>query len=118
MSVFGVFFGPYFLTFRLNKKIHRVNLHIQSECGRMGTRKFLNTDYFEEGNHLEYNIKKSQIYFKNLWCKHRKRASNDCCKRDKFIRVCILKICPKYANIKIVHVYLPPSQNYQYWRGI
>ena len=33
------FFGPYFPAFGLNTKICEVNLHIQSECGKIRTKK-------------------------------------------------------------------------------
>ena len=35
--------GPYFLVFGLNTEIYRVNLHMQSECGNVWTRK--NSEY-------------------------------------------------------------------------
>ena len=40
------FSGPYFPAFRLNTYIYKVNLRIQSECGKMRTRKAQNTDTF------------------------------------------------------------------------
>ena len=40
------FSGPYFAAFRLNREINSVNLHIQSECEKMRTRKTPNTDTF------------------------------------------------------------------------
>ena len=39
MSKYGVFSGPYFTVFGLNTEIYSVNLHIQSECRKIGTRK-------------------------------------------------------------------------------
>ena len=36
---FWSFFVPYFLTFELNTEIYSVNLRIQSECGKIRTRK-------------------------------------------------------------------------------
>ena len=40
------FSGPYFLAFGLNTKKYRVSLRIQSECGKIRTRKTTNTDTF------------------------------------------------------------------------
>ena len=39
MSKYGVFSGPYFPVFKLNTKIHPVNLRIQSKYGKIQTRK-------------------------------------------------------------------------------
>ena len=38
--------GPYFPAFILNTEIYSVSLHIQSECGKIGTRITPNTDTF------------------------------------------------------------------------
>ena len=38
-------FGPYFPPFGLNTEIYSVKLRIQSECGKIKTRKTLNTDF-------------------------------------------------------------------------
>ena len=40
------FSGPYFAAFRLNKERYQVSLRIQSECGKIRTRKTPNTDAF------------------------------------------------------------------------
>ena len=40
------FSGPHFSAFGLNTDIYSVNLRIQSECGKMRTRKTPNTDTF------------------------------------------------------------------------
>ena len=40
------FSGPHFPAFGLSTKIYGVNLLIQSECGKLRTRKTLNTDTF------------------------------------------------------------------------
>ena len=40
------FSGPYFPVFGLKTERHFVSLHIQSECGKMRTRKTANTDTF------------------------------------------------------------------------
>ena len=40
------FFWPVFLAFELNTEICSVNLHIQSVCGKIRTRKTLKTDTF------------------------------------------------------------------------
>ena len=40
------FSGPYFPVFGLNTEIYSVNLRIQSECGKIQTRKTQNTDTF------------------------------------------------------------------------
>ena len=40
------YFGPYFPAFGLNMEGYGVSLHIQSECGKMGTRITPNTDTF------------------------------------------------------------------------
>ena len=40
------FSGPYFAAFRLNKERYQVSLRIQSECGKIRTRKTPNTDPF------------------------------------------------------------------------
>ena len=39
VSKYGVFSGSYFPVFELNTEIYSVNLHIQSECGKIRTRK-------------------------------------------------------------------------------
>ena len=39
MSKYGVFSGPYFPTFALNTERYGVSLRIQSECGKIWTRK-------------------------------------------------------------------------------
>ena len=39
VSKYGVFSGPYFPLFGLNTERYGVNLHIQSECGKIRTRK-------------------------------------------------------------------------------
>ena len=39
VSKYGVFSGPYFPAFGLNTEIYSVNLSIQSECGKIRTRK-------------------------------------------------------------------------------
>ena len=38
------FSGPYFPTFGLNTEIRRVNLRFSSKCGKIRSRKTLNTD--------------------------------------------------------------------------
>ena len=40
------FTSPYFPAFGLNTEIYRVNLPIKSECGKIRTKKTLNTDTF------------------------------------------------------------------------
>ena len=40
------FSGPYFPAFGLNAEIIRVNLRIQSECGKIRTRKTPNSEIF------------------------------------------------------------------------
>ena len=39
VSKYGVFSGPYFPAFGLNTERHEVSLRIQSECGKIQTRK-------------------------------------------------------------------------------
>ena len=39
MSKYGVFSGPYFPVFGLNKERYSVSLRIQSECGKIRTRR-------------------------------------------------------------------------------
>ena len=46
------FSGPYFPAFGLKMEIYGVNLRIQSECGKIWTRKTPNTDTF----HAVYRI--------------------------------------------------------------
>ena len=41
VSKYGVFSGPYFAAFGLNTDIYSVNFRIQSECGKIWTRKKL-----------------------------------------------------------------------------
>ena len=53
VSVFGVFSGPYFTTFRLNAERYSVSLLTQSECGKIQTRKAPNMDIF----HAMFKIK-------------------------------------------------------------
>ena len=40
------FFWYVFSGFRLNREVYSVNLHINSECGKIRTRKTPNTDTF------------------------------------------------------------------------
>ena len=44
------FSGPYFLTFGLNTERYGVSLHMQSECGKIQTRKTPNTNTFHAVN--------------------------------------------------------------------
>ena len=46
MRVFGVFLVRIFPVFGLNTEIYRVNLRIQSECGKKQTRETTNTDSY------------------------------------------------------------------------
>ena len=48
MCPFHSFSGAHFPEFALNIEIYLVNFHIQSECGKTQTRKFLNMDTFHE----------------------------------------------------------------------
>ena len=48
MCPFHSFSDAHFLDFGLNIEIYFVNFHIQSECGKTQTRKFLNMDTFHE----------------------------------------------------------------------
>ena len=45
-----MFSGPYFSAFGLNMEIYKVNLRIQSECGKIRTRKTPNRDPFHAVN--------------------------------------------------------------------
>ena len=56
------FSGPYFPAFGLNTEIYGVNLPIQSECGKIRTRKTPNTDTF----YVVYLIS-VLLCFDNLW---------------------------------------------------
>ena len=51
------FAGPYFPAFGLNTEIYTVSLRIQSECGKIWTRKTLNTDIFHPVNTLRVVVK-------------------------------------------------------------
>ena len=63
MSVFGVFSGLYFPAFGMNKEIYKVNLRIQSECGKMHTRKTPNTDNFHAVQHwTKHGSRKLQLF--------------------------------------------------------
>ena len=44
--------GPHFFAIVLNTEIYRVNLNIQSECGKMRTRKTLDMDNFHAAKKL------------------------------------------------------------------
>ena len=66
------FSGPYFAAFRLNKERYQVSLRIQSECGKIRTRKTPNTELF------------TQFYFRDcyhwismrfIWFKHSQRQN-------------------------------------------
>ena len=46
-SLFGVFMAPYFAVFGLNTQRYGVSLPIQSQCGKIRTRKTPNTDTFQ-----------------------------------------------------------------------
>ena len=46
MSKYGISSGPYFPAFGLNTERYGVFLRIQSTCGKIRTRKTLNTDTF------------------------------------------------------------------------
>ena len=52
------FSGPYFPPFVLNTERYSVSLHIQSECGKIRTRKTTNTDNFIQWSQLIFTIKK------------------------------------------------------------
>ena len=63
MSVFGVFSGLNFPAFGMNKEIYKVNLRIQSECGKMHTRKTPNTDNFHAVQHwTKHGSRKLQLF--------------------------------------------------------
>ena len=49
------FSGPYFLAFGPNTDTYPVNLRIQSECGKIRTRKTLNTDTFDAVSFWKYS---------------------------------------------------------------
>ena len=49
--------GPHFPAFGLNTDIYRANLPIQYKCGKMQTRKTLNTDAFHAVESIENWIK-------------------------------------------------------------
>ena len=52
------FFGPYFPAFGLKTERYCVFLHIQSECGKIRTRKTPNTDTFDAvSTSLKANLK-------------------------------------------------------------
>ena len=63
----GNFFGPYFPAFGLNSARYSVSVRIQSECGKIRTRKTLNTDtlsavHLNDTNHcLEKSMFLSKI---------------------------------------------------------
>ena len=66
-SGIGNFFGPYFPAFGLNSARYSVSVRIQSECGKIRTRKTLNTDtlsavHLNDTNHcLEKSMFLSKI---------------------------------------------------------
>ena len=53
------FFGPHFPAFELNTEIYSLNLHIQSKCGKIWTRKTTNTNTFHVVAFLEWIIPKN-----------------------------------------------------------
>ena len=61
------FSGPYFLVFGLNTERYGVLLRIQSECGKIWTRKIPNTDIFLRTVCL-YHKRVLQIIFKSCFC--------------------------------------------------
>ena len=68
--------GPYFPAFQLNAEIHYVNLHIQSEGGKIRTRKTPNTDTFhpvlviaEHSKHKIFSENSVTVLRKRLWAK-------------------------------------------------
>ena len=67
MSKHRVFSGPYFLVFGLNKERYYVSLPIQSECGKIRTRKNSIFGYFSRsvGGLKAYNLIKKRIHGKS-----------------------------------------------------
>ena len=59
VSKYRVFSGPYFPAFGLNTEIYGVNLRIQSECGKIRTRK---NSVFGHFFHSEHNAEESPSY--------------------------------------------------------
>ena len=51
---YEVFSGPYFSAFGLNTERYGVSLRIQSECGKVQTRKTPNTDTFYAVNPFQF----------------------------------------------------------------
>ena len=52
MSKYGVFSGPYFPAFGLNTERYEVSLRIQSECGKIRTRKISVPGHFSRSDRL------------------------------------------------------------------
>ena len=50
------FSGRYFPAFGLNTQVYRVNICIQSECGKIRTRKTQNTDTFNAASETSENL--------------------------------------------------------------
>ena len=63
VSKYGVFSSPYFPEFGLNTERHGVSLRIQSECGKIRTRK---NSVFEQFMH-QFNFTPNSTQSKNNW---------------------------------------------------
>ena len=76
MSKYGVFSGPYFPVFRLNTEIYCVNLCIQSEYGKIRTRKNSVFGHFsrrDESRLLQSFLRYMQTQFKKPHTKNESR---------------------------------------------
>ena len=75
VSVFEVFTVPCFLAFGLNTERYGVSLHIQSECGKMWTRKISEYGYFSC----------SDLSKRRTWSNRGSFISMDTCKMSPYV---------------------------------
>ena len=69
----GVFSGPYFSVFRLNMEIYGVNIHIQSECRKIWTRK---TPYLDIFHAVDSEINNWNSHYDSWFIKISKKSNN------------------------------------------
>ena len=61
------FSGPYFPAFGLNTDRYSVSLHIQSEYGKIRTRKILNTDTFHAVQVLNTPLISNEVFPRKIY---------------------------------------------------
>ena len=89
------FSGLHFAAFRQNTEIYKVNLYIQSECGKMRTKHTLNTDTFMQcwtATSIQLNLIDTEIIrFKNHLKKSRRGWGMTTYRRKNLFSLSILR---------------------------